>query len=126
MRILVVEDERIIALALSHVIKTSGHEVLACVPSGEEALAALEHTAADLVLLDIRLEGELDGVETAKRIVERYGTRVAFTSASSDLATQGRIQTLNPVAILTKPVLGSELRALMDTIATGNTLGDPS
>lgn len=116
MKILIVEDERIISLALRQTVRMMGHEVLACAASGEEALDVLAACAADLVLLDIQLEGLLDGVDTARLIAERFGTPVAFTSAYSDDATRSRAAGLRPVAFLAKPVNPGELAEALERL----------
>lgn len=67
-RILVVEDDPYLAARLKVQLEHQGHEVLACVASGSAALAEVERNCPDLVLMDIVLEGEPDGIETAARI----------------------------------------------------------
>lgn len=113
LNVLVVEDERIISLALASMLRGLGHRVAACVASGEEALALLETLKPDLVLLDIHLEGLLDGIATAQAIRERQGPPVVFTSAYTDAATRERAQAQNPLAFLPKPVSPHDIRQLV-------------
>lgn len=115
--VLVVEDERIISMALTSLLRGLGHQVTACVASGEAALVALEGLRPDLVLLDIHLEGELDGIATAQAIRERKGPPVAFTSAYTDAETRQRAQVLEPLAFLSKPVCTHDIQKLVDALA---------
>ena len=116
--ILVVEDERIIALALEMLIRKLGHRVGASVVSGEAALAALETVRPDLVLMDIHLEGGLDGIETARLMQERGGPPVAFATAYTDVETRTRALAIMPLAFLPKPVGPPELKALVRQLAS--------
>lgn len=111
--VLVVEDERIISLALASMLRSLGHQVAACVPSGEEALAAVERLKPDLVLMDIHLEGKLDGIATAQAIRERKGPPVAFTSAYTDEATRMRALAVAPLAFLPKPLGAGDISKLV-------------
>jgi CheY-like chemotaxis protein len=113
---LVVEDERIISLAMGLHIRQLGHRVGASVASGEAALAALGAVRPDLVLMDIHLEGKLDGIETARLMSERGGPPVAYATAYADPATRARAQATQPLAFLCKPVGPAELRALVDQL----------
>jgi two-component system, response regulator PdtaR len=113
---LVVEDERIISLAMELHIRSLGHRVAACVASGEAALAALGRERPDLVLMDIHLEGGLDGIETARLMAERGGPPVAYVTAYTDPETRARAQATLPLAFLPKPVGPAELKALVDRL----------
>lgn len=115
--VLVVEDERIISMALTSMLRGLGHQVAGCVASGEAALEALERLKPDLVLLDIHLEGALDGIATAQAIRERQGPPVAFTSAYSDAATRQRAMALGPLAFLSKPVAPHDIKMLVARMA---------
>lgn len=114
MKVLVVEDERLISLVLSRMILALGHSVLACVPSAEAALLALEGTRADLVLMDIRLEGIMDGIEAARIVHERWAIPLVFTSAYTDPDTLARAGATKPLAFMSKPISESSLKALLD------------
>lgn len=115
--VLVVEDERIISLAMSAMLRALGHRVLACVASGEEALAAASSLAPDLVLMDIRLEGEMDGIDAARAIRKGRDVPVAFTTAYTDPATRDRALATGPLAFLPKPVTPRDLVNLFAALA---------
>ncbi|MFP4643004.1 MAG: response regulator [Spirochaetales bacterium] len=109
-RIVIVEDERVVALDIRTQLQQSGYTVPAVYPSGEEAIANIETDAPDLVLLDIRLQGDLDGVETAQRIQASYGIPFILLTAYADEHTLERAKTSQPFAYIIKPFDERELR----------------
>ncbi len=109
-RILVVEDEHIVALDIKMHLQKYGYEVPATYPSGEEALAHIEEIGPVLVLMDIRLQGQLDGLETAELIKERYNIPVILLTAYADDQTIERAKASQPFAYLIKPFEERELR----------------
>lgn len=115
-RILVVEDDGMIAFHTADVLEKAGFSVLMPVASGEEALEYLgKPLSPDLFLIDIQLAGRIDGIEAARQIMERAGTPVIFMSAWSDNPRIIRAALTKPYAYLVKPVNDRELLA---TIAT--------
>ncbi len=92
-RILIVEDEGIVAEDLKQKLTLQGHTVVGTVASGEEAITIAEQTHPDLLLMDIRLAGRLDGIETAGRIQDRWQVPVIYLTAHSDEATLQRAET---------------------------------
>jgi signal transduction histidine kinase len=112
--ILIVEDEAVIALDLKLVLQDMGHRVLGPVGSGEQALALVAQEPPDLVLMDIRLHGPLDGVETAARLGPAGGPPVIFLSSHSDDETVARAARAAPFGFLTKPFQPRELRAAIE------------
>ena len=101
--ILIVEDDMIIGNHISIVLAQAGYEVMGIMPSGEAALVQIETTPPDLILMDISLKGVLDGIETAKRIKEKFGTPLIFLTANSDQATFKRAKEAHPLAFIAKP-----------------------
>lgn len=108
--VLIVEDEMIIAQDLRIRLSRMGYEIMGPVASGEEALELLQGQQPDVVLMDIVLDGELDGIETTARIKELYDIPVIFVTANSDLTTVERAQATQPFSYLLKPVRVRELR----------------
>lgn len=115
--IIVVEDERIISLALTVVLRNLGHRVIACVSSGEDALKALETERPDLVLMDIHLDGSLNGIETAHIIRNQNGPPVAFTTAYTDAETRTKAEATSPLGFLGKPVGRREIMGLLSQLS---------
>ncbi len=109
-RILIVEDEQIVALDTRMHLERNDYTVVGIHASGEEAVASIESTRPDLVLMDIQLQGELDGVETAEIIKDRFGLPVILLTAYADDETVQRAKLTQPFAYLIKPFEERELR----------------
>ncbi len=109
-RVVVVEDERVVALDIKSHLERFGYEVPAMYATGESVLENLEHDRPDLVMLDIRLQGELDGVETGERIQKEYGVPFILLTAYADEQTLQRAKITQPFAYIIKPFDERELR----------------
>ncbi|MFW5718377.1 MAG: response regulator [Spirochaetota bacterium] len=109
-RIVVVEDENIVALDIKLQLEHLGYVVPAVFASGERLLEGLPELEADLVLLDIVLKGELDGVETAKLVKERFDVPVILLTALDTQETLERAKFAQPFAFIVKPFDERELR----------------
>jgi two-component system, response regulator PdtaR len=120
-RVMIVEDEVITAMATKAMLKRLGHEVLALVSSGEAALEAFRRQRPDLVFMDIRLEGEMDGIETARLLRRDADVPVVFLSAYTDDHTRCRAAATCPFAFLPKPLDEFDLHALMDRLQSDGT-----
>jgi two-component system, response regulator PdtaR len=112
-RVMIVEDEAITAMATGAMLKRLGHEVLASVSSGEAALEAVRRGRPDLVLMDIRLDGELDGIETARLLRLTDDVPVIFVSAYVDDQTRRRAAATFPLAFVAKPLDEVDLNRLL-------------
>jgi len=112
-RVMIVEDEAITAMATGAMLKRLGHEVMASVASGEAALEACRKRRPDLVLMDIRLDGKLDGIETARLIHESGYVPVVFVSAYVDDQTRRRAAATHPLAFVAKPLDEIDLGRLL-------------
>jgi CheY-like chemotaxis protein len=123
MNILIVEDERLISIALSLMVSNAGHKVSACVPSAAAALALLSRERPDLILMDIKIEGTMDGIEAAARIRERWNIPIVFATAFGDAETRERALALSPLAFLDKPISPERLAMLLDTASTARPPG---
>jgi PAS domain S-box-containing protein len=111
--ILIVEDDAIIAMRLEDTLRSWKYHTLS-VSSGEQALALLNVEKADLVLMDIRLEGEMDGIQTAKEIRARQGLPTVFLTAYADDELMERAKEADPYGYLVKPVHERELRSTIE------------
>ena len=120
--VLLVEDEGLIALHLMEVLTNAGYTVTDLITSGEDLLSHLEHSARpDIIIMDIGLAGEIDGIETARRLRDRHHIRVIFLSAYSDQNLLEEANEVNPYEYLIKPVMQEDLlRAVGNSIASGN------
>lgn len=104
----------IIALMIEKMVEDLGHHVVAKVPSGEEAIdLALKHSP-DLILMDIRLQGEIDGVEAMIRIREQIDVQVVYISGNTDNLYKQRVEQSDYLGFLTKPITINELNATVN------------
>lgn len=113
-KILVIEDEAVVALHISSMLEQWGYEVSATVTSG---LAALEEAATlkpDLALIDIRLEGSIDGIATAQQLYDRYQLPVVYLTAHADEPTWQRAIQSDPFGYLLKPFQARELKTAIE------------
>ncbi len=101
--ILIVEDESIVALGIQEKLQRLGYVVTGIVGSGEEALQSLEHSLPDLVLMDIKLNGEIDGIETAHRIRNSYNLPILYLTAYANSELLQRAKKTLPCGYVTKP-----------------------
>lgn len=102
-RILIVEDDMIIAANLSLQLTNLGYEVTGIVPRGEEAIFQTKNNPPDILLLDISLKGSLNGIETAKAIQAFDDIPIIYLTANSDEATFEQAKSTHPKAFITKP-----------------------
>jgi len=113
-RILIVEDEAIIAMGLRIAMRSFGYEVAAQTSSGEEAVMLAEETRPDLVLMDVTLRGGMDGIEAAGRIRERLDVPVVYLTALADEETLRRANATKPSGYVVKPFDENELREAVE------------
>jgi len=109
-RILIVEDNALVAQGTQAMVNQAGYEVAGCTASGEAAVALAARLQPDLVLMDIRLRGQMDGVEAARRIRAQQAVPVIYVSAYIDELTLRRADATFPSGYLSKPVLPGALR----------------
>ncbi len=112
--IVIVEDESIVAQDLQFTLEDLGYEVPAIADSGELALALAKEINPDLMLMDIRIIGEIDGIETAKIIYHQFDIPVIFMTAHSDEETLARAKTATPFGYVIKPFEKRELRTIIE------------
>jgi len=102
-RILVVEDEHIVAMGIKKMLKNLEYTVTGVASSGEDAISKAESTFPDIVLMDIMLKGDMDGVEAAKEIRERLDVPVVYLTAYSDNKILERAKRTEPFGYIIKP-----------------------
>lgn len=114
-RILVVEDERIVAMSLRKQLETLGYEVVGHAVSGEEAVEKAGELRPDLVLMDICLEGDMDGVQAAALVRERFHIPVVYLTAYSNQDILNRANVTEPFGYILKPYEDRELHVAVET-----------
>ena len=102
-RIAIIEDEMVIAATIAQVLKELHYEVVGKAGSFLDAVALIERTTPDLLLLDIRINGSRDGIELAQYVNEHFDCAIIFLTANSDSATIERVKATAPLAYLVKP-----------------------
>jgi CheY-like chemotaxis protein len=112
-KLLIVEDEPIVALDLQQELEELGYEVTGLAESADAALLSIEENRPDLALMDIRIDGSLDGIETARLLRHAYQVPVVFLTSYCDKNTLTRAARELPYGYLTKPFRGRELQAAL-------------
>jgi len=110
-RVLIVEDEQIVAVDLEGHLNRLGYQVVDTAASGEEACEKVAKAQPDLVLMDVRLEGPMDGIEAAQRIRQVCTAPIVFLTAYTDAATLERAKLAEPYGYLVKPFVPGDLHA---------------
>src|SRR5689334_888101 len=113
-RILVVEDQRLIAADIENTLKKLGYVVVGNVSSGEDAISKSDQLRPELVLMDVRLRGEMDGIQAAEIIRDRFNVPVVYLTANADEETIIRAKKTTPYGYLVKPFNERELRATIE------------
>jgi len=108
-KILMVEDDMIIAADISMQLTKFGYEVIGICTRAEDALKTIESNRPDIILMDIVLTGKMNGIEAAQIILENFQIPVIFLTSNSDDATFQRAITTKPYAFISKPFQKSEL-----------------
>ncbi|MDX1977688.1 MAG: response regulator transcription factor [Pseudanabaenaceae cyanobacterium bins.68] len=108
-QIMIVEDERLVAQDIAELLKDEGYSICAITSTAKDAIAKISEFLPDLVLLDIRIKGELDGVNVAEHIQSFYAIPVIFLTAFSDPDTLARAQATQPMGYVTKPFRREQL-----------------
>jgi CheY-like chemotaxis protein len=116
-KILIVEDENIIALDIRSMLEDLGYMISAIVSSGEESIQKASKMKPDLVLMDIKLKGSIDGVSAGEEIYKQFRIPIVYLTAYSDQATINRInngKNGNPSTVINKPFDEEELQTVID------------
>lgn len=120
-KLLIVEDEMVIAANISLQLTEMGYEVTGIVPRGEEALVHVRDNPPDIILLDINLKGELDGIETAREMQKMQNIPVIYLTANVDDTHFNRAKDTHPYGFIAKPFKKLDLqRAIELTVSQVN------
>ena len=113
-RILVVEDEGLIALDIQRTLEDLGYSVAGPAGSGAEAFACAAQSPVDVVLMDIRIRGELDCIQVARKLWEQYQIPVVYLTAQSDGETRERAERTEPCGYVLKPFSTGSMKASIE------------
>ena len=116
-RVLIVEDELLVAWHLESLSREQNLEVCGLVPDGDGAIEQAVDLDADLILMDIRLAGRMDGIEAARRIREQRDTPIIFITAHGDPETREKIEKALPgMPVLAKPITAESLKQAIASV----------
>ena len=113
-KIIIVEDERIVAADIETSLKAMGYEVVASVATGEKAISAVMENLPDLVLMDIHLKGQMNGIEEAGRIHSECDVPVVYLTAYADDDTLANAKLTEPYGYIVKPFEDRELKSIIE------------
>jgi CheY-like chemotaxis protein len=119
-RILIVEDERLIAVDLQRRLTRLGYAVVALAASGAEAIQKALALCPDVVLMDIRLQGDMDGVEAAQQIHVSAAIPVVFMTAYVDEDTQQRVRATSSWDCLYKPFTSQQVQSALEQVLSAH------
>jgi CheY-like chemotaxis protein len=123
-KILVVEDEALIALDIQEKLTELGYNVLKIADNGADAIKYAEETRPDIILMDIVIKGDIDGIETALIIKEKFNIPSLFLTAYGSGSVIERAKKVNPIGYLLKPFDDSKLQeAILDMNIQGTISG---
>lgn len=117
-QLLVVEDDFFVAEEIQASVETLGFSVSARVDNGKDAIQEVIKNKPDLAIMDIRIKGEIDGIETAAQLGRDYGIPIIYLTDQSDEETYGRARSTSPHAFLTKPVTPVTLQRSIELAIT--------
>ncbi len=116
--VLIVEDEAMTAMFIKSILTRFGYTVLKCVNSGESAVKYAAELKPELIIMDILLAGEINGIEAAKEIKKVSDIPLIFMSGYSDDDIREEAESLNPVAYMVKPLNKAELKSIINSFFT--------
>jgi two-component system, response regulator PdtaR len=117
LRIIIVEDEAIIAVLLEEMVQSLGHEVVATASRESEAVCVTEKLQPDLVLMDVKLSDGGSGIRAAKAITIGQDTQIVFCSAySGHPAVMAQMKSIRPAYILAKPIRAADLETALQIV----------
>jgi len=115
-RVLVVEDETIIAMDLQGILKQFGYEVCRIVSSGEESIQTAKECHPDIVLMDIKLRGAMNGITAANHIRTDLDIPVVYLTAYSDPYTMSNVKASKPEGFIYKPFEECQLKKVLKEV----------
>lgn len=113
-KILIVEDEMVIGANISLQLTGLGYDVVGIVPRAEEAIACVEQECPDIILMDINLKGDLDGIETSKLIQKDHDVAIIYLTANADDDNFNRAKSTHPYGFISKPFKKLDLQRAIE------------
>ncbi|WP_044560367.1 response regulator [Azospirillum sp. B4] len=113
-RLMIVEDDALVALGIRLTVEDLGYYVCGIAASEPEAVALAASSRPNLALMDIRLKGTVDGIDTARRLRNEFSLRSVFLSAYTDEQTMARASLTYPLGFVQKPYSAGQLKSALD------------
>ena len=113
-RVYIVEDERVVAIDLKRRLERLGYSVCGSASNGQDALSEIARLRPDIILMDVLLRGDLDGIEVALTVKKELDIPVIFLSAYTDHTTIERAKEATPVGFILKPFKERELATMLE------------
>jgi CheY-like chemotaxis protein len=115
--ILLVEDEVIVAMLMQKQLRDIGYQSVHHVTTGEKAIIYIQDNTPDIILMDIRLAGEIDGIEAAEAIKAKADIPILFITGYDDKEIRDRAEKTNPIDFLIKPIDIIVLKTILDALS---------
>lgn len=112
--ILIVEDEMIIAANIAMQLSNLGYKILGIIPRADDVVSEIRQNQPDIILLDINLKSEIDGIEVAQLIQKEFKIPIIFLTANADEAHFNRAKSVNPYAFISKPFKKLDLQRAIE------------
>lgn len=113
-RVMIVEDDALVALGIRLTLEELGYQVVGIAASETEAVDLARSSTPDLTLMDIRLKGPVDGIDTARRLRAELNLRSVYLSAYTDENTMSRVSATYPLGFVQKPYSASQLKTALE------------
>ena len=113
-KVLVVEDESLIARALTKILNKFNYDIIGIANDSDAALRLLSETKPDIILMDIRIDGKLDGIQTAELIIANYDIPIVYMSSLDDQKTIDRAKQTQPFGYVTKPFEEKDIKIALE------------
>jgi CheY-like chemotaxis protein len=120
MKILIVEDEIIIAEDLKLTLQGFGHEIISIVSSGEDAIIYADNFLPDMIIMDIVLEGEISGIDAALLIKKKHNIPIIFCTAFVDMITRNVTSKFEPSIFISKPIEEHKIQVALNNLVQYN------
>lgn len=117
LKLLIVEDETVQSMHMEILLQAWGHETCKTVVSGLEAIETAERERPDVVLMDVNIQGEVDGISAAGSIIGGLGIPVILLTGYDDASVYQRAMSVNPAGYFVKPYDFDDLRVTLETLS---------
>ena len=115
-KVLIVEDDLILSMVNKKYVEILGHQVAHSVRNGADAIEAVKKYNPDIILMDIRIEGQIDGIEAMEEIRKFSNVPVVYLTGNSEPVTKNRAEKTNMLAFIVKPISKDDLKHILNDL----------